>query len=111
MPVRLLVLVTSPFLLSPVILYVYGVCTVIRYGITNNDIATVKIPAVIANLKLAEIIVESMPQLMTQVFAIAYPYYAFMDQNHVDYSISIVQIISIVTSTLGIVVATTKYIF
>ena len=67
--VRLLVLVTSPLLLSPVILYVYGVYAVIRYGTTNNNIAKVKITAVIAYLKMAEIVLESMPQLITQLVA------------------------------------------
>ena len=55
--IRYLVLGSSLILLSPVILNLYGAYTVIQKGV--SDVATVQIPMVIANLKLAEIILES----------------------------------------------------
>ena len=63
-PIRVLVIVTSLILLSPVVLNIYGAYTVTKYGII--DMVTEKIPWVIANLKFAEIIFESGPQLATQ---------------------------------------------
>ena len=94
--VRILVLVTSPILLSPVVLNVYGAYFVIRYGVTN--MATTTIPMVDANLKFAEIAVESAPQLATQLV------YVFWFKS------TKLQLLSIITSTLAMVIALSKFI-
>ena len=68
--IRILILVTSPILLSPVVLNIYGTYFVIRYGIT--DMVTMTIPMIVANLKFAEIVIESAPQLVTQWIALLF---------------------------------------
>ena len=98
--IRILVVVTSPILLSPVVLNIYGAYFVIRYGIT--DMATTTIPMVIANLKFAEILIESAPQLATQWHTIAlYP---------LEIELGPMQPFSIITSTLSIVVVIVKFV-
>ena len=77
--IRIFILVTSPLLISPVVLNIYGAYLVIRHGITN--ITMEKNPMVIANLKFAEVIFESVPQLLTQGTIVVYE----IDQSHKDF--------------------------
>ena len=65
--IRILVIVTAPFLLSPFILNIYGAYTVIRYGQDNE---AKKIAALRNDLKMAETIVESVPQIVTQCISL-----------------------------------------
>ena len=66
-PIRILVFITAPFLLAPVIVNVYGAYAVIRYGRDNEPS---KVAALLNDLKMAETIVESLPQIMTQCVAL-----------------------------------------
>ena len=68
--IRVFILFTSPILLSPVVVNVYGAYLVIRNGIA--DTAMKKISMIAANLKFAEVIFESAPQLLTQWTIIFY---------------------------------------
>ena len=94
--IRVLVLGTSPILLSPTVLYLYGIYFVTQKGVT--DIPAVRIP--MNNLKMAEIIFESAPQLVTQWFV-------FLRR---EWELSIVRLVSMITSTFAIAAALVNFI-
>ena len=61
--IRVLAFTTAPVLLSPVVLNLYGA----YYAVTNyNEDVIDQIRAVISSLNVAEVILESVPQLITQ---------------------------------------------
>ena len=67
--IQALVFITAPILLSPVILSLYGAyIAAVKY----DEDAIKQIQKVISSLKVAEVILESVPQLATQWMAIGW---------------------------------------
>ena len=68
-PIRVLVLITAPILLSPAIVSLYG--AYISFAYKMKEEAIEKIRAVFLILNVAEVILETVPQLATQMMAVA----------------------------------------
>ena len=68
-PIRVLVLITAPILLSPAIVSLYGAYVSFAYKMKEEAIE--KIRAVFLILNVAEVILETVPQVATQMTAVA----------------------------------------
>ena len=100
--IQTLVFVTAPILLSPVILSLYGA----YIAATKYDQNAIKqIQVVISSLKVAEMMLESIPQLATQWAAIG-----LLIMSGRPQSVSLLQFIPIATCTLVIIAAKLKFI-
>ena len=99
--VRFLTVIAAPILLSPVIVSLYGAYVA---ATAYDEAAIERIRVVISSLKVAEVILESVPQLVTQWAAIA----VLISMDHFDGAK--LQFVSIATSTLAIVAAELKFV-
>ena len=100
--IRVLILITSPFLLSPIVLHLYGAYVLIFFG--KNDIIK-KIPLVMSALSIAETVLESIPQMVTQYTAML-----LNASRYPSSSLNLTQLFSVGTSTLSIVSVIVKFI-
>ena len=109
LPIRSLILITATILLSPIVVSLYGAYSVFKNGITDNDMASVKIPIVSTSLKLAEIVLESVPQSVTVWFAAAA---AILRSNPFSpaFRFEPLQMFSVVTSNLSILLGSVTFI-
>jgi hypothetical protein len=107
--VRAMVYVTAPILMSPAILHLYAAYLRIRSR-TPQEIAGVT--CLTTSLKMAEVALESVPQLATQWVAVLVKVHEASGATGIDITsvVSPVQAASIATSTVAVVISTVFWI-
>ena len=106
--VRVLVLISSPFLLGPVVVTVYLIVRCVK-GITEVDLERYKV--LIGILKMGEILLETVPQLIINALSLVHKCTCNRSGEDSMYSgISNVKWLSITTSILGLAYAKADWI-
>ena len=106
LPLRVLVLITSPVLLSSVVINLYGAYIASMYKINEKMIE--KIKAVILSIRVVEVMFESVPQLATQWWAVGCRINP--PEEHLSDPQIVLTYLSISLSTVAIIFAEIKFI-
>jgi hypothetical protein len=108
MPVRILVFITAPILLAPVIVNVYGAYLIIKKKPEKpgKDTEILNTKKLISAMKAAETRCESLPQLCTQWVAVFLSVLNWSTGAQMTGGMTPLQAISITTSTITLVLST-----